>query len=527
MVDHFHWWRNAVVYQIYPRSFADGNGDGIGDLRGITEHMDYLAALGVDALWLGPFFKSPQADHGYDVSDYRDVDPLFGTLADFDALVAAAHDYGIRITVDFVPNHSSDQHAWFQAALAAGPGSPERDRYLFRDGRDGGPPNNWKSAFGGPAWTQVPDGQWYLHLHAKEQPDFNWRNPEVLEEFLDVLKFWLDRGTDGFRIDVSDKLIKDYSFPDTVNGEPVIRFDDASGVHEVYRAFRRLFDSYDHDPMGVVETGAPDDIVALFLRPDEMPLAFNFRFPQGGWNALRLRQAIDSSIAANVTSGAPTTWVIDNHDTPRSATRYSAPMEGLGEYMPGAPTIVPEGDLDFQLGQRRSRAMALLLLALPGSAYLYNGQELGLPNVDDLPEEALQDPIWERSGHTERGRDGCRVPMPWSGHQPPYGFTTGEPWLPMPPNWGPKAVSAQQADPQSLLALYRATIAARRGLPTDGMEWVEDEPEVLRFRRGAVEIIANLGPTPVPVPQGEVLVASAELVDGAVPTDAAVWVRVG
>jgi alpha-glucosidase len=426
MTQQPEWWRNAVVYQIYPRSFSDSNGDGTGDLRGITERIGYLADLGVDALWLGPFFKSPQVDHGYDVSDYRDVDPLFGTLADFDDLLAAAHAHGIRVTIDFVPNHTSDQHAWFQDALAAPAGSPQRERYLFADGRDGGPPNNWRSVFGGPSWTQVPDGQWYYHLFAKEQPDLNWRNPEVLAEFVDVLKFWLDRGVDGFRIDVSDALIKDAALPDTATGEPVIPKDDTSGVHEVYRAFRRLFDTYAHDPMAVIETGAPDDIVALFLRPDEMQLAFNFRFVKAGWNAMKLREAIDESRAANATVGAPTTWVIDNHDTPRSVTRYGALMELAGDYVPGTMNQGPQGAVDIALGLRRSRAMALLLLALPGSAYLYNGQELGLENIDDLPEEALQDPIWERSGHTVRGRDGCRIPMPWSGAEPPFEFTIGE-----------------------------------------------------------------------------------------------------
>ena len=427
MTEQNHWWRKAVVYQIYPRSFADGDGDGTGDLKGITQRMGHLAELGVDALWLGPFFKSPQVDHGYDVADYRAVDPLFGTLQDFDDLVAAARAHGIRVTIDFVPNHTSEQHAWFQAAVAAGPGSPERERYLFLDGKGPGgeqPPNNWGSVFGGPSWTRVPDGQWYYHLFAKEQPDLNWRNPEVLAEFLDVLKFWLDRGVDGFRIDVSDALIKDVDFPDTPNGEPVIPKDDSSGVHDIYRAFRRLFDAYDHDPMAVIETGAPDDVVALFLRPDEMQLAFNFRFVKAGWKADRLRQAVDASMAANAEVGAPTTWVIDNHDTPRSVTRYGSTVELAGEYVPGTMNTGPEGEVDIALGLRRSRAMALLLLALPGSAYLYNGQELGLENIDDLPDEVLQDPIWERSGHTNRGRDGCRIPLPWEGEQPPFGFTT-------------------------------------------------------------------------------------------------------
>jgi alpha-glucosidase len=523
-----HWWRSAVVYQIYPRSFADGNGDGTGDLRGITDRMDYIAGLGVDALWLGPFFKSPQVDHGYDVSDYRDVDPLFGTLQDFDDLIAAAHERGIRVTVDFVPNHTSDQHAWFQAALAAGPGSPERTRFHFRDGAaDGGPPNNWTSVFGGPSWTQVPDGQWYYHLFAKEQPDLNWENPEVLAEFLDVLKFWLDRGVDGFRIDVSDALIKDATFPDTETGEPVIPKDDASGVHEIYRAFRRLFDSYDRDPMAVIETGATDDIVALFLRPDEMQLAFNFRFLRAGWQADKLRDAIDASLAANAAVGAPSTWVIDNHDSPRSVTRLGALMELQGDYVPGTMNSGPDGEVDLELGLRRSRAMALLVLALPGSAYLYNGQELGLENIDDLPENVLQDPIWERSGRTNRGRDGCRIPMPWSGEAPPFGFTADgvAPWLPIPAQWRDRTVERQEADRDSLLHLYHDAIAARRLLPGDGLTWTGDDADVLQFRRGDVVVCVNLGAEAFLLPAGEVLLSSEPVVDGALPSEAAAWVR--
>jgi alpha-glucosidase len=325
MPDSDAWWRSAVIYQVYPRSFADSNGDGVGDLAGITAHVPYLASLGIDALWLSPVFSSPQVDHGYDISDYRAVDPLFGSLADLDALVARAHEHGIRVTLDFVPNHTSDQHAWFQAALAAGAGSPERDRYLFVDGRgsDGAlPPNNWRSVFGGPSWTRVaePDGspgQWYYHLFAREQPDLNWRNPEVLEEFADVLRFWMDRGIDGFRIDVSDALIKDDTWVDTETGEPIIPKDESSPVHDIYRRLRRELDAYPGDRMAVIETGADEDVIALFLRPGQMHLAFNFRFVHAGFGAQALRSAIDWSMAASTLVGAPTTWVTDNHDTER------------------------------------------------------------------------------------------------------------------------------------------------------------------------------------------------------------------
>ncbi|HEY5630299.1 MAG TPA: glycoside hydrolase family 13 protein, partial [Candidatus Limnocylindrales bacterium] len=413
------WWRDAVVYQVYPRSFADADGDGVGDLRGITARLDYLADLGVDALWLGPVFASPQVDHGYDVADYRAIDPLFGTLAEMDDLLAAAHARGIRVTLDFVPNHTSNQHRWFKAAVAAGRGSPERARYHFRDGRGQGgsrPPSNWRAVFGGSSWTRVtePDGspgQWYYHLFAAEQPDLNWSNPEVLAEFADVLRFWLDRGVDGFRIDVADALIKDLAFPDTPDGSPVIPKGADSPVHDVYRAFRRLLDSYPGERMGVIETGAEDAIVALFLRPDEMQLAFSFRFVHASPEAAALREAIESTLAANSAFGAPATWVTDNHDTTRSVTRYGRLAQLAGGYVPGELRVTNDGAADPEAGTRRARAVAMLLLALPGAAYLYQGQELGLPNVDDLPESVLQDPVWERSGHKHRGRDGCRIPM--------------------------------------------------------------------------------------------------------------------
>ena len=537
------WWRDAVFYQIYPRSFADSDFDGVGDLTGITEHMDYIADLGVDALWISPFFRSPQIDHGYDVSDYRDVDPMFGTLLDIDRLIEAAHERDIKVTVDFVPNHTSDQHRWFQAALAAGPGSPERERYLFADGtgtHGSNPPNNWRSVFGGPSWTRVrePDGtlgQWYYHLFAREQPDLNWRNPEVLEEFVDVLRFWLDRGVDGFRIDVSDALIKDFSTGDSVNGEPNIPKDDASGVHDVYRAFRRLFDSYDGDRMAVIETGAPDEIVALFLRPDEMQLAFNFRFVKAGWQADRIREAVDASLAANESVGAPTTWVIDNHDTPRSVSRYGSTAELAGDYVPGTMNKSADGEVDEELGLLRARAMTLLLLGLPGPAYLYNGQELGLPNVDDLPEEALQDPIWERSGHTERGRDGCRIPMPWTGATSPFGFTAGDvaPWLPIPQRFEDLAVARQERDPASMLSLHRAALALRREHPAlrrGEIEWLDAPADVLYVRRTAedaepLRIMVNLSLADVALPEGEILLSSRPVESGMLRPDTAVWLR--
>lgn len=536
------WWRSAVFYQIYPRSFADSNGDGTGDLQGIVEHIDYLASLNVDALWLSPFLKSPQVDHGYDVADYRAVDPLFGTLDDIDAVIAAAHARGIKVTIDLVPNHTSNEHEWFVAAVAAGRGSAERERYLFRDGRGAGgslPPNNWRSVFGGPSWTRVtePDGtpgQWYYHLFAPEQPDLNWRNPEVLAEFESVFAYWLDRGVDGFRIDVSDALIKDDTFPDTADGSPVIPKDDASGVHEIYRALRRVMNRYDGDRMAVVETGAPDDVVALFVRPDEMHLAFSFRFVHAGWDAARLREATDTALAAADVVGAPATWVTDNHDTARSVTRYGRDATLAGAYVPGTMDVAKDGTVDIEQGRTRARAMALVLLALPGAAYVYNGQELGLPNVDDLPESVLQDPIWERSGHTERGRDGCRVPLPWAGDAPPFDFsTTSQTWLPMPADWADLTVAAQDRSDDSLLNLYRSALRLRHQFAAIGrgdLRWRDLGPGVLAFDllvegEPTITVIATAGAEGVDLPAGEILLASAPVPDGRLGADQSVWMR--
>lgn len=538
------WWRDAVFYQVYPRSFADADGDGIGDLRGLTEHLDHLVDLGVDAIWLGPVMASPQVDHGYDVSDYRAVDPLFGTLADLDALVASAHARGIRLTLDLVPNHTSDQHPWFRAALAAGRGSPERARYLFRDGRgpDGEvPPTNWRSVFGGPSWTRVTEpegsaGQWYYHLFAAEQPDLDWGNPEVLAEFTDVLRFWLDRGVDGFRIDVSDALVKDFTTGDSPNGEPNIPKDEASGIHRIYRELRRVMDAYPGDRMAVIETGAPDEVVALFLRPDEMHLAFNFRFVMAGLDGPSVRRAIDESIAATAHVGAPVTWVTDNHDTPRSVSRLAVDAVLTGAYLPDSFTVPGAPAPNPALGVRRARALALVLLALPGSAFVYYGQELGLPNVDDLPEAALQDPIWERSGRTFRGRDGCRIPLPWTRDLPNLGFTGNgiAPWLPIPAGWSQLSVAAQAEDPDSMLALYRSALAARRAsraLGRGALRWVSEPAEAARllaFELSAAEevvrVVVNLGDEPLELPAGRVLLASQPVADGRLPGIAAAWI---
>lgn len=511
-----NWWKTSVVYQIYPRSFADSNGDGVGDLAGVRSRLPYLAELGVDAIWLSPFYPSPMADHGYDVADPTDVDPTFGTLADFDAMVANAHDLGIKVTVDLVPNHFSDRHEWFQQALAAGPGSGERDRFIFRAGRgEHGelPPNNWPSAFGGPAWTRVADGQWYLHLFAPGQPDLNWENPEIGEEFARVLRFWLDRGADGFRMDVAHGLAKAEGLPDMVTlptarvihlaDDP--RFDQPR-VHDYLRAMRKVVDEYP-GAMIVGEVWAADsERLARYVRPDELHLSFNFELVKADWSFAGLRGAVQDSLTAMSDVGAPCTWVLSNHDVVRETTRY-----GGGE-----------------TGRRRARAGALLELALPGAVYLYNGEELGLENVE-LPDDALQDPTWLRSGKTDRGRDGERVPMPWSGTTPPYGFTTGTPWLPMPDGWAPLAVEAERRDPNSTLALYRAALRLRRSLPElhgTQFSWVDAAPQCLAVRRGPrFLLMLNLGEAAVELPAGDVLLSSEPLPGRELPPDTAVWMR--
>ncbi len=513
------WWRTAVFYQVYVRSFADETGDGVGDLAGIRSRLPYLAELGVDALWITPFYPSPMADHGYDVADPRDVEPVFGDLAGFDALLADAHARGIRVTIDLVPNHSSHDHEWFQEALASPPGSAARARYLFRDGRgpDGSePPNNWPSVFGGPAWTRVPDGQWYLHLFAPEQPDLDFTNPEVVEDLETTMRFWLDRGVDGFRIDVAHGMAKPEGLPDMVpmedtglladHGPGDHRFDQ-DGVHLVHRRVRAVLDGYP-GTMAVGEVWvADDDRLAEYLRADELHLAFNFKLLTSAWDPAALRTAIEHSLATVAGTPAPACWVLSNHDRPRHVTRYG----------------------DGELGTRRARAAALLQLALPGAAYVYNGDELGMPDVD-LPDEVLQDPIWERSGHAERGRDACRVPMPWSGDQPPYGFSAStDTWLPMPEGWGPLTVEAQAADPGSVLSLYRAALALRRSSPAvdgDALDWLPAPEGVLAFRRpGGLVCLVNLSGGPVPPPEGQLLLASEPVEGGRLPADGAVWLR--
>ncbi|WP_184752469.1 glycoside hydrolase family 13 protein [Microbacterium thalassium] len=536
------WWRTAVIYQIYPRSFADASGDGIGDLPGIAAHLDDLADLGVDAIWLSPFQRSPQKDAGYDVSDYCDVDPIFGTLADFDHMLAEAHGRGIRVIVDLVPNHSSDQHEWFQSALAAGPGSAERARYIFREGQGPGgdlPPNNWESVFGGPAWTRVVEadgtpGQWYLHLFDSTQPDFDWTNPEVHAEFRRILRFWLDRGVDGFRVDVAHGLVKAEGLPDytpdphagSMGGEETgAPYWGQEGVHEIYREWHAVLAEYDGDRALCAEAWLPTpEQTALWVRHDEMHQAFNFAYLETEWDAEALRAVVTESLEAYGAVGAPSTWVLSNHDVVRHASRLALTAEnpqghGIGPDSPGKP--IPE------VGLRRARAATAVMLALPGSSYIFQGEELGLPEVIDIPGHARQDPTWFRTSGERYGRDGCRVPLPWTAGGTAYGFNaTGASWLPQPAEWAVMARDVQSADPGSTLSLYRALLAARRahGLGGGTLTWLTTpHPEVLAFRNDGITVVANTGEQPVPLPAGVVIAASGPLAGDELPADTTVW----
>jgi alpha-glucosidase len=489
------------------------------------------------------------ADAGYDVIDYRDVEPRFGTLADAEALVGEAHQLGLRVLLDIVPNHTSDQHPWFQEALAAGPGSAARERYVFRPGRGDLPPNDWMANFGGPAWTRVADGEWYLHLFAPEQPDVNWEHPDVRADFADTLRFWFDRGVDGFRIDVAHSLIKETGLPDVgdlvyprkhveVDGEWVLPpwrphpHWDRDEVHDVYREWRAVADSYDPPRVFVAEAWVDEpERLSHYLRPDELHTAFNFGYLVAPWNGPEMRKAIDDTLAEHVAVGAPPTWVLSNHDVVRHLSRYAR-----NEQIPGAHRLQELEDMPYDLavGERRTRAALLLTLALPGGAYVYQGEELGLAEVEDLPLDTLQDPTWERSGHTDRGRDGCRVPIPWSGDAPPYGFTTAaQTWLPQPADWAALSVSAESGDPSSMLELYRTALHLHRDRPELGdgaLQWrAEAGGDVIAFDRGpGFACLVNMGATPVPLPDGTaVLLSSNDLPDGVLPNDTAVWLTRG
>ena len=544
------WWRDAVTYQIYIRSFADSNGDGIGDVAGIQSRLPYLKKLGIDAIWITPWYPSPQHDHGYDVADFMDIEPEYGTLAQAEALIKEAHEFGIKLIVDIVPNHTSSDHAWFQAALKAAPGSIERARYMFRDGKgaDGNlPPNNWEAVFGGPAWKRVVEedgklGQWYLHLFAVEQPDLNWENPEVVQHFEDVLKFWLDRGVDGFRIDVAHGMFKEAGLPD-IKKDPTAEmlgtdhkpFWDQEGVHDIYRSWRTIFDSYPGDRMAVAEAWvSPATRIARYVRHDELQNSFNFELLTTRWDASEIKKKINHSIDALAEVGAPASWVFNNHDVVRSVDRLDLGLTNQAE-----TTLSRQGDptqFNIVRGTLRARSAALMMLALPGGAYIYQGEELALPEVRDIPEARLTDPRWKMSGYTDRGRDGCRVPLPWSSDPGgAFGFSSNalltpeQAWLPQSPWWGTFSVDSQDGIKTSTLSMYRAALAIRKteeGLGDGQMEWIEAGKDVVAFERpGDFACYINFGSAIELPSNSQILLASGPVHAHTLPTDTAAWTR--
>lgn len=547
------WWRDAVTYQIYIRSFADENGDGIGDIEGIISRLDYLKKLGVDAIWITPWYPSPQHDNGYDVSDFMDIHPEYGTLDKAQELIGKAHEVGLRVIIDIVPNHSSNEHRWFKEALIAQPGSLERNRYLFRDGKgENGeePPNNWESVFGGPAWSRIVEkdglpGQWYCHIFAPEQPDFNWENPDVRDHFINVLRFWLDRDVDGFRVDVAHGLVKAHGLPDApvqarlgLLDSRAFPFWDQDGVHEIYREWRRLLDSYPGNRMAVSEAWVnPPSRSALYARPDELANTFNFDFLTSTWSNDVLRSSIDRSIDSMNEVGAPVTWVLSSHDVVRAVDRLNMNLvagtrQTLEDQLGGNKFSGMKRD------DRRARAAAMLMLALPGAVYLYQGEELGLPEVFDIPLESLQDPIWRMSGHTVRGRDGCRVPLPWKASEGgAFGFSNNtllspdQSWLPQPSKWGRFSAELQENSLDSMLHLYRTALRIRRThstLNSPLFRWVESMDERFMFTRSDDESFLCLvtfekGET-VP-PNYEVLLSSQKIESGQIPPDTTTWLQ--
>lgn len=535
-----NWWRQAVVYQVYPRSFKDSNGDGLGDIAGITSQVEYLARLGIDAIWLSPFYPSALADGGYDVADYRDVDPKLGTLQDFDDMIRVYHERGIRVFVDVVPNHSSDLHPWFQEALESEPGSPARQRYIFRDGKGTSgelAPNDWPSHFGPTCWTRTKnsdgtDGQWYLHLFAPEQPDFNWDNPEVIEDFKKTIRFWSDRGVDGFRIDVAHALTKDMSEPYPHIEDYGVKNIPLDGSHhlfdrdalmDIYRGWREIFNSYAPPRVAVAEAWVPAERRPRYASPETLGQAFNFDLLVAPWSAEEFKKSIQFNLDLSEKSGSSSTWVLSNHDVIRHASRYGLPAKT--DYEKWLLSDGKDPELDEELGLKRARAATMLLLALPGSTYLYQGEELGLFEVADLPSEVLQDPIWFRDNQHRKGRDGCRVPLPWTFQGQSYGFGDGDSHLPQPTWFADNSVQVQEPVLDSTLNLYRAALRLRKELfSTETLEWIESPVEVVHFvRKNRWHCLTNFGSEPVPIPDGTILLSSSPVSNRMLPGNTTVW----
>jgi len=539
------WWRQAVVYQVYPRAFADSNGDGIGDLRGVTSRIEHLARLGVDAVWLSPFYPSPLEDGGYDVADYRDVDPRLGTLADFDEMVGALHAHGIKVVVDIVPNHTSAAHPWFVEALAAGRGSAARERYIFREGSgvDGSqPPTDWESHFGGSAWERVADGQWYLHNFAVGQPDLNWHSEEVRADFIETIRFWSDRGADGFRVDVAHYLTKDLGevLPSKAELE-ALPWDgthplaDRDDVHEVYATWRAVFDEYDPPRTAVAEAWVDADRLPLYASAEGLGQAFNFDLLEADFDATQFREVVTHNLDLAARSGSSSTWVLSNHDVVRHPTRYGLAVPGRTDdgrplVKHGATWLLSGGTepLDREGGARRARAATLFALALPGSMYLYQGEELGLHEVVEIPDDRREDPTFFRNPGVDVGRDGCRVPLPWTPDGPSLGFGSGPAGLSQPGWMAEYAVSRLEEDPTSILHLYRDAIALRRRLLRgEELTWrATGRDDVLRFaRHEGWEVVTTFGREGYDLDGAEVLLSSMPVPDGVLPGEATAWVR--
>ena len=542
-----NWWRQAVIYQIYPRSFKDSNGDGLGDIKGITSKIDYLSSLSLDAVWLSPFFPSALVDGGYDVDDYRDVDPKLGSLADFDEMLAKLHDAGIRIFVDVVPNHSSNLHAWFKEAIAAEPGSAARNRYIFRDGKGASgelPPTDWPSHFAPSAWTHESKmggkhNQWYCHLFAPEQPDWNWDNREIEEDFLKTLKFWADRGVDGFRIDVAHAMKKDLSEPlqsqpryashkelELANGTNVLF--DRNEVHEVYKEWRKLFEQYDPPRVAVAEDNVSAEGAVKYASTAELGQCFNFELLDANFNANEFKLIIDRALVNAKKAGSSTTWCLNNHDQMRPATKFGLlPTVDRVNWRNSNGTSSP---LDEKLGTQSAVAGSMLIMALPGCTYIYQGEELGLHEVMDIPESEIQDPQYLRNHKIDKGRDGCRVPLPWTKSGSSFGFGNGGSHLPQPKHFGDYSIEVESADPSSPLSIFRKALALRKTLiaPED-MTWHETgDAQVLHFSRpNGWNCITNFGRNHYNFEgAGEVIHSSGPLAkSGDLPPATTVWLR--
>jgi alpha-glucosidase len=576
------WWKQAVVYQIYPRSFKDANGDGLGDIPGITSKMQYLRELGIDAIWLSPFYPSDLADGGYDIIDYRNVDPRLGTMQDFDAMVSAAHQEGIKVIVDIVPNHTANKHAWFLEALAAGRGSTARERYIFKEGSGPNgefPPNDWQSLFGGPAWERVEDGQWYLHIFAKEQPDLNWNNPEVHEEFKKTLRFWSDHGTDGFRVDVAHGLAKKldgasmkdlsrWTVHDSLSHDGTHPLWDRAQVHDIYREWRQVFNEYNPPRFAVGEAWVVPEHQYLYASPDELGQVFNFEFAIANWFSQDFRTAIRDGLQAAKSSGSTATWVMSNHDVPRHPSRYGLPQApSKATHQLPKDWVLRDGttyEENRELGTRRARAAILMETALPGSVYIYQGEELGLFEVPNIPWDRLEDPtpFRTRGRYTEKGRDGCRVPLPWNSQDAPheaswdsrfgtgasFGFSpndatpgsqSADPHLPQPLWYKDFAVDVEQQDPTSMLSLYKACLSHRAALLTSAhntsVTWLDEGDEVIAYTRQAADnsgytaiaSVTNFGKNAVALPEGDLILSSIQLDDPTLlPQDTSAWIGI-